>query len=121
MKLRRGDGHWTGNFQKPLFRKLRLYGDGNEDDVRYGELVMTMFMMVDEDGADNDGGQSNFLPEKSKRLRGTTRSSSSHPRNYYNDSGGEVEKGRQKGCVKTQKYQSNSCQPRKYYYAGGGD
>ena len=66
MKLRRGDGHWTGNFQKPLFRKLRLYGDGNEDDVRYGELVMTMFMMVDEDGGCNDGGQPNFLPEKVK-------------------------------------------------------
>ena len=37
MKLRTGGGHWTGNFQKPLFRKLRLYGDGNEDDVRSGD------------------------------------------------------------------------------------
>ena len=64
MKLRRGDGHWTGNFQKPLFRKVRLYGDGNEDDVRYGELVMTMLMMVDEGGGYNDGGQPIFCLKK---------------------------------------------------------
>ena len=96
MKLRRGDGHWTGNFQKPLFRKLRLYGDGNEDDVRYGELVMTMFMMVDEDGGCNDGGQPNFLPEKVKDSEARLSPPSSHPRKYYYDGGGDVDKGRQK-------------------------
>ena len=37
MKLRIGGGHWTGNFQKALFRNLRLDGDGNEDDVSYGD------------------------------------------------------------------------------------
>ena len=60
MKLRTGGGHWTGNFQKALFRKLRLYGEMK----MMLDMVTTMFMMVDEDGGYNDGGQPIFCLKK---------------------------------------------------------
>ena len=63
-------------------------------------MVMTMFMMVDEDGGCNDGGQPNFLPEKVKDSEARLSPPSSHPRKYYYDGGGDVDKGRQKSLKK---------------------
>ena len=75
------------------------------------DMVVTMFMMVDEDGGYNDGGQPNFLPEKVKDSEARPAPPSSYPRKYYCDGGGDVEKGRQKilkkgrqkGCIKNPK------------------
>ena len=55
-----------------------------------------MLMIVDEDGGYNDGGQPNFLPEKVKDSEARFAPPSSHPRKYYCDGSGDIEKGRQK-------------------------
>ena len=45
-------------------------------------MVMTMFMMVDEGGGYNDGGQPNFLPEKVKDSEARLSPPSSHASSY---------------------------------------